>query len=312
MPDNARWRSLVSAIVGVGILLASATGLARAEGPRAANKTKAAAEVVEKWVTLYGVKIYYQEAGQGPAVILLHGLGGDSTNWASTIGPLSEHFRVIVPDQVGFGKSEKPFISYRVGTYVDFLDALYKELKIERASLVGNSLGGWISAAFALAHPDKVDRLILVDAAGFALPKDPAAAAVARSLNTSTRQGVRDILPLVFYNTQLYASDAAVDMFFTRKMKSGDGYTVEQVVESVIRGEDVLDSKLSAVKSPTLIVWGREDKLTPLAGGERFKKEIAGSQLAVIDKCGHVPQIEKAAEFNGIILGFLNGARAVK
>ncbi|HEU4390498.1 MAG TPA: alpha/beta hydrolase [Blastocatellia bacterium] len=309
MPDSTRCRRYALTMAAITVLFGAAAGFARAEQPRVAHKTTAAAvEVTEKWVTLFGVKIYYQEAGQGPVVILLHGLGGDSTNWAATIGPLSEHFRVLVPDQVGFGKSDKPLISYRVGTYVDFLDAFYKELKIGRASLVGNSLGGWISAAFAIAHPDKVDRLILVDAAGFALPKDPVAAGVARSLNTSTRQGVKDILPLVFYNTQLYASDVAIDTFFTRRLKAGDGYTVEQVVESVIRGEDVLDNKLSGVKAPTLIVWGREDRLTTLAGGERFNKEIAGSRLKVIDKCGHVPQIEKAAEFNGIVLGFLNGA----
>ena len=240
-------------------------------------------------------------------MILLHGLGGSSSNWASTIGPLSQKYRVIVPDQIGFGRSDKPFINYRVGTLVDFLNGLYKELKIERASLVGNSLGGFTAAAFALAYPQKVDRLVLVDAAGFALPKetDPRAFNV---LNPSTREGVKQIMSLIFYNKAMFVNDATVDMFYAQKIATGDGYTIQRFIESIIRGEDLLDGKLGALKHPTLIIWGREDELTPLAMGERFKKEIANSELFIIEKCGHVPQMEKASEFNAALMKFLGNA----
>jgi triacylglycerol lipase len=302
-------KRMMSLLVGVLLLIPAAMTTAAQDLAALVTSTQAAPAAAEKTATVYGVKIRYQEAGSGPVVILLHGLGGDASNWAPTIGPLSQKFRVIVPDQVGFGKSDKPFINYRVGTYVDFLAGFYKELKIEKASLVGNSLGGWISAAFALAYPDKVDRLVLVDAAGFALAgnADPR---VLNGLNPATREGIKQILPLIFYNKQLYANEATVDLFFTRKMTVGDGYTVQKVVESVVRGEDVLDNRLGALKHPTLIVWGREDGLTPLAMGERFKKEIAGSELLIIEECGHVPQMEKAAEFNAAVVKFL-GAAAV-
>ena len=255
------------------------------------------------------MKIHYQEAGSGPAVILLHGLGGDVSNWAQTIGPLSRKYRVIVPDQIGFGRSDKPMINYRVGTLVDFLDGFYKELKLDRASLVGNSLGGWTAAAYALAHPEKVERLVLVDAAGFAITGD-LDPRILNGLNPSTRDAVKQVMSLVFYNKQIYASDAAVDLLFARKMTAGDGYTVQRFIDSITRGEDVLDNRLGAVKQPTLIVWGREDGLTPIAMGERFKKEIAGSQLVVLEKCGHVPQLEKAAEFNAALMKFLGGETA--
>ena len=266
-----------------------------------------AAGVQDKYATVFGAKIHYLEAGSGPAVILLHGLGGDATNWAPTIGPLSQKYRVIVPDQIGFGKSDKPLINYRVGTLVDFLDGFYKELKLDRASLVGNSLGGWTVAAFAIAHPEKVDRLVLVDAAGFAVTGD-LDPKVLNGLNPSTRDAVKQMLPLVFHNTQMFASDAAVDLFFARRVGAGDGYTIQRFIDSIIRGEDVLDKKLGAVKAPTLVLWGREDGLTPLAMGERFKKEISGSQLFIIEKCGHVPQLEKSAEFNTALMKFLSGA----
>jgi 2-hydroxy-6-oxonona-2,4-dienedioate hydrolase len=265
------------------------------------------AAIADKWATVYGLKIHYLEAGSGPVVMLLHGLGGDVSNWAQNIGPLSQKYRVIVPDQIGFGKSDKPLINYRVATLVDFLDGFYKQVGVTRASLVGNSLGGWTVAAYALAHPEKVDRLVLVDAAGFAVTGD-LDPRVLNGLNPSTRDAVKQVMGLVFYNKQMFESEAAVDAFFARKMAAGDGYTIQRFIDSITRGEDVLDKRLGAIKQPTLIVWGREDGLTPLAMGERFNKEIAGSQLLVIEKCGHVPQLEKSAEFNAALMKFLSGA----
>jgi triacylglycerol lipase len=273
----------------------------------AAQTASPAAGVQDRYATVYGARIHYLEAGSGPAVILVHGLGGDASNWAPTIGPLSQKYRVIVPDQIGFGKSDKPLINYRVGTLVDFLNGFYKELKIDRASLVGNSLGGWTVAAFALAYPEKVERLVLVDAAGFAVTGD-LDPKVLNGLNPSTRDAIKQMMPLVFHNTQMFASDAAVDSFFARRVTAGDGYTIQRFIDSITRGEDVLDKKLGAIKQPTLVVWGREDGLTPLAMGERFKKEINASQLFIIEKCGHVPQLEKAAEFNAALMKFLSGA----
>ena len=92
----------------------------------------------EKETLIFGQKIYYLEAGSGPTVILLHGLGGSSRGWQPNIGPLAEKFHVFALDQFGFGKSDKPFVNYRIRTYVDFLDQFCKQLKIERASLVGS------------------------------------------------------------------------------------------------------------------------------------------------------------------------------
>ena len=297
MQKLSAYNSLKLALATVSLLAISITASAQAT---AASQSA----IADKTATVYGVKIHYQEAGSGPAVILLHGLGGDVSNWAQTIGPLSRKYRVIVPDQIGFGRSDKPMINYRVGTLVDFLDGFYKELKLERASLVGNSLGGWTAAAYALAHPEKVERLVLVDAAGFAITGD-VDPRVLNGLNPSTRDAVKQVMSLVFYNKQIYASDAAVDLLFARKMTAGDGYTIQRFIDSITRGEDVLDNKLGAVKQPTLIIWGREDGLTPIAMGERFKKEINGSELLVIEKCGHVPQLEKAAEFNAALMKFL-------
>src|SRR5215204_4240046 len=143
-----------------------------------------------KEAVVFGQKIKYVEAGSGPAVVLLHGLGGNSTNWAFNTPALAQKFRVIVPDQVGFGDSDKPLINYRVGTYVDFLDKFLAELKVERATLVGNSMGGWIASLYTLRYPAKVERLVLVDSAGFAPPKEFDLNALA-GLNPSTRDEMK-------------------------------------------------------------------------------------------------------------------------
>ncbi len=258
-----------------------------------------------KEAVVFGQKIKYVEAGSGPVVVLLHGLGGNSTNWAFNIDALAQKFRVVVPDQVGFGQSDRPLINYRVGTYVDFLDKFLAELKVERASLVGNSMGGWVAAAYTLKYPAKVERLVLVDAAGFAPPKEFDLNALS-GLNPSTRDEMKRLAGMVFYNP-LFKSDAAIDLLLTQRLSAGDGYTIQRLVESIYRGDDMLDGKLSAIKQPVLLVWGREDGLTPLAReGEKFKRELPTAQWVVYDQCGHVPQVEKPVEFNAAVLKFLS------
>jgi triacylglycerol lipase len=260
-----------------------------------------------KEATVFGVKIRYDEAGSGSAVVLLHGLGGNSGNWAFNMQALAQKYRVIVPDQVGFGRSDKPQINYRIGTYVDFLDKFLTELKIEKVSLVGNSMGGWVAAAYALAHPSKVERLVLVDAAGFALPKEIDLKAL-RGLSPTTREGTKQLTGSIFHNKTFFASDAMIDQIMAQRFAAGDGYTVRSMIESIALGEDMLDNRLGAIKQPTLIIWGREDGLTPLAReGQRFRNEMPAAQFIVFDQCGHAPQIEKASEFNVAVLKFLGG-----
>jgi 2-hydroxy-6-oxonona-2,4-dienedioate hydrolase len=257
-----------------------------------------------KEITVFGQKIHYVEAGSGPTVILLHGLGGSTQAWQFNITALAEKYHVVVPDQIGFGKSDKPLVNYRIRTYVDFLDQFCKQLGIERASLVGNSMGGWIAAAFTAAFPDRVDRLVLVDAAGYAPPKDLDTRTF-YGLNPTTREGMKVLVAKVFYS-KAFQTDAAIEQAIAARLAAGDGYTINSITESIIRGEDYLDDTVKTIKRPTLIIWGRQDGLVPLAEGEHFNKDVAGSKLIVFDQCGHVPNFEKAGEFNAAVLKFLS------
>lgn len=272
-----------------------------------AAQTAAPAQA-HKQVEIYGQKIHYIEAGSGPIVILLHGLGGDATNWAPTIPWLAAKYHVYAPDQIGFGQSDKPVMNYRVATLVEFLDQFYKKLGIEKATIVGNSLGGWTAASFAISHPEKVDKLVLVDAAGYTpkrwngpeLTKD-----LYSVLNPATTADLKRAMSAVFYNKAMI-SDAFIETAFANKLKKGDGQTINAFIDSVLRGEDYIDDKVKTIKARTLVIWGREDGLTPLGMGEAFVQDIPGAQKTVIEKCGHVPQLEKPVEFNAALLKFLD------
>jgi 2-hydroxy-6-oxonona-2,4-dienedioate hydrolase len=261
----------------------------------------------EKTATVFGAKIRYLEAGDAtrPTVILLHGLGAQAESWQLNIAALAQNYRVVVPDQIGFGKSDKPFLKYRVGTYADFLDRFMTELKIEKASLVGNSLGGWVAAFYSTKYPSKVEKIVLADAAGLT-PSEVDFSQIYQ-LHNSTRDEIRANMKLIFANPALQNNEALVDQFMTQRVATNDGYTINSLIESIKRREDFLDARLGEVKKPTLIIWGKQDKLLPLDNAEKFNKGIAGSRLVVFDNCGHAPQFEKAVDFNRTVLEFLQG-----
>jgi pimeloyl-ACP methyl ester carboxylesterase len=265
------------------------------------NETEPKQRPAENSVSVFGARLHYVDAGSGSVVVLLHGLADDVGVWGSVMPALAAKHRVIALDQIGFGRSDKPLLGYQAGTFVEFLDGFLNELKIDRASLVGNSFGGWIAADFALTHPERIDRLVLCDAAGYAaVPKkmDPRAL---NALRLVSREDIRYLGPLTFHNKRFYED---VDLAFKQRVTAGDGYTINQLLDSMIRGEDVLDGRLGAIHKPTLIVWGREDRLIPLNFAQRFHKEITGSRLEVIDDCGHMPHVECADKFNHALLKF--------
>lgn len=259
----------------------------------------------EKNVAVFGAKIRYLEAGDAakPKVILLHGLGAQAESWQFNIAALAANYHVIAPDQVGFGKSDKPFLKYRIGTYTDFLDKFMAELKIEKATLVGNSMGGWIAGFMAIKYPARVEKIILVAAAGI-IPANYSDAEIYQ-LNNSTRDEIRANMKRIFATPAFQNNEALVDQFMTMRVVANDGYTINSIIESIKRKEDFLNDRLGEIKKPTLIIWGKQDGLLPVSDAYIFNKGITNSELVVFDNCGHVPQAEKALDFNKKVLEFL-------
>jgi triacylglycerol lipase len=264
----------------------------------------------QKTIAVFGSTLRYTETGSGPTVVLLHGLGGDATNWAATVPILATQFHVIALDQIGFGRSDKPHVPYRVGTLVDFLHGFLLEKGIARASLVGNSLGGWTAAYFTLAHPEMVDRLVLANAAGVS-PElwrgDPWTIEWLSQLNPSTLAGTREFLSFLLYDKSR-VTDQLVELAFEGRLANDAGYTIEKLFDSFLRNEDPLDARVGGIRTSTLVLWGREDRVTPLASGEALVRLIPAAKRVVIDNCGHVPQIECAEPFNAAVMQFLTSA----
>ncbi len=271
----------------------------------AQNESQATPKI-DKFVTVYGSRIHYVEAGNGAPLILIHGLADNAGIWDSMIPALSAKFRVIALDQIGFGHSDKPLLNFRISTFVDFLDGFLRELKIERASFIGNSLGGWITAAFALARPEGIERLVLSDTAGYAAVAKTMDPRTLRALRLASREDIRYLGPLTFHDKRFYQD---VDLAFKERVTAGDSYTVGKILDSMIRGDDTLDNRLHTINRPTLIIWGRDDKLIPVSFGERFHREIADSQLRIIDNCGHMPQVECPEEFASAVLQFFSDVK---
>ncbi|HYQ92152.1 MAG TPA: alpha/beta hydrolase, partial [Candidatus Competibacteraceae bacterium] len=195
-------------------------------------------------------------------------------------------------------------------TLVDFLAGFLDRLGIEKATLVGNSFGGWTAAAFTLAHPDRVDKLVLVGAAGLAprLWNGPTwDRAWLEQLNPSTLAGYRQLLGRAFYHQQRLTDDVITQQF-ARKLKINDGYTISRFLESFEHGEDLLDERLKTLKVPTLVLWGAEDELVPLSSGKVLATLIPGAQLMSFDHCGHLLQEDCPEAFNGALLHFLGVA----
>src|SRR3989475_8219004 len=191
----------------------------------------------DKTIAVFGQAIHYWDVGSGPVVVLVHGLGSRKEDWLPVLEPLSQKYRLLAPDQIGFGKSEKPLLDYSVQTYVDFLNEFLRQLKVEKASLVGESLGGWIAALYAAeigggAHLIPVEKLALVDAAG--LKQDTPIP----DLNPSSLAAMRGVMEAVFYDTS-WLSEDALRKIFTDKLAVHDGYTVRSLLgipRSVRRG----------------------------------------------------------------------------
>lgn len=257
-----------------------------------------------KTAEVFGQKIRYYEAGQGPAVILLHGTASSAEVWVSNIGPLVKNFHVYALDQIGFGHSDKPLMDYKIATFVDFLREFMQVVNIPKATLIGHSTGAWIAAQFTIDHPEMVERLVLADATGIPPANTSPSGEQQRKPDFSfaSLAATHNLLESAYYNKKL-VSDELVRRVFQMHIQINDIYTTQRLVSS--RAAEYLGEKLSSIHAPTLLIWGRQDELVPLTAGEQYHKAISQSQMVVIDECGHLSPREKPQEFNKAVLVFL-------
>jgi pimeloyl-ACP methyl ester carboxylesterase len=263
---------------------------------------------VGKDITVLGFKLHYLEAGRGAPVVLLHGLGGDGSRWGPNIEPLAKDFHVFALDQIGFGESDKPLANYHTGMLAEFLAGFLKAAGVPKASLVGNSMGAGVALYTAVHYPEMVDRIVLADGGGYrqaagAAQAPPTAEALHRRQiqNSVTRDETREFFRILFHDKSL-VTEKMVDEQLTLRLRAA--FTITKMQEGGERGS-LSEQEVRGVKAPTLVLWGRYDELANPAGADRLEKAIPGARKVIIDNCGHMPQLERADEFNRIVRDFL-------
>jgi pimeloyl-ACP methyl ester carboxylesterase len=265
-----------------------------------------------------GVRLRVLEEGDGPPVILLHGLFMNHHTWDGVASALAGEFRLVAPDFPGFGDSEKPSTSrfpYDVAAFAEVVADLYAGLDIGRAAVVGHGLGGAVALTLAARHPELVSRLVLVDSLCFDAPLD-------------FRRSIA-VLPVVggFVFKQFWGR-ATFRAFFRSMVLSGsEGLPLSKIDayydafnDPAARGSALAtlrattDTRAVAAQTvridvPTLVVWGRRDRIFPARLGQRLARQIRGAGFELMDS-GHAPQEECPADFSAVAARFLRAERA--
>lgn len=225
------------------------------------------------------------------ALILLHGLSGSSAWWSRNVPELCDRYRVILPDLVGFGSS--PTVRRLPGPRqsADLVARWMDHLRLERAHLAGHSMGGQVAIHLAAHHPERLDRLVLVDAAGIPRPLSP------REL---LRFGM-EAAPLWRWGDPFFLPEIVRDAL------SAGPRTILRAISHIVR--DDVRPLLEEIRAPTLVIWGERDSLVPLTHAWQLRQQIPEAELAVLRGAAHNPMVDRPADFNRLVLRFLDGER---
>lgn len=262
-----------------------------------------------QYVTVAGTRLRYIEAGHGPAVILLHGLGASVYSWRKMIGPLAaDGFHVIAFDSRGFGGSGKPPGGYRNAELAALVVGVMDSLHLPEAVLVGHSMGGAIAAEAALRYPERVRGLVLLDAAGYGIREPlvlrlagiPLVGAVATGLRG--RHVVERLLRYMYANPGR-VTQADVDQYYAPVAAADFG----PAFRAVLREFDfaALRGRLGAVRAPTLVVWGLDDRLIPPELGRAMATDLQRGAFVLLPDAGHDIQEEAPDALLRSLVAFL-------
>ena len=267
-----------------------------------------ASPVADQRVDVSGHSIHYLEAGSGPPIVFLHGLGADARAWRLVLPALASRHHVYAVDFLGFGQSDKPQIDYRVSTLSAFVGGFLDAAKIPRATLVGHSLGGWVAARFASEHPGRIDRLVLVDSAGYREDQDRLARQMLSQMDPASAAAAEQFVASIRAMTpqQRQTVRGLAVAYFSRRLSRPDGYALASLVESLLTDDEFLGPELKQIAAPTLVIWGRNDTVMPLRAAEAFASDIAGAKKVVLDGCGHRPELDCPRAFTAALRDFLD------
>ncbi|MDA0680545.1 MAG: alpha/beta hydrolase [Proteobacteria bacterium] len=278
-----------------------------------ASPVVSATDVVQKDIIVYGQNIHYAEAGSGPPVILLHGLWGGLNEWQPIIEPLSQSNRVIVMDFIGFHVSSKPDTDYHNAFLSQFLAGFIQALGLSDVTLIGHAMGANTATYTAIHHPENLRALVLVDGAGYrstdrdlAKPMSEDMIRFRRTATGSSLESTRGLLERRVKDKSII-TDAWVEEAFAMWVNSANA-----IGDMMIDGGDVADEEMRGIRLPTLVIWGAEDKVFSPDNASRLKTDIEQSEVHIIERSGHLPQIEQTDAFLAALFPFLKSTGAAQ
>ena len=269
-----------------------------------------------KSITVRGLNVRYVREGQGPAVLLVHGLGSSLATWHRNIVPLAEAgFTVLALDLPGQGDSDRPpDLNYDPVSGARLLNDFINELGVDRVSLVGNSAGGLISSLMTLEYPDKVEHLVLVASGGLGkhvswLMRLISLPVVGELLYRPWLHYQVGLTRRVFHRPPPLLEDLLAEQRRVRGLPGSSRASLRSIRSSIDhlgrKHQRYVIERLKDSPVPLLTIWGRDDVVVPWSQAETIRKELPRSLVHVIPQCGHWPQMEKADEFNRLVSEFL-------
>ena len=235
-------------------------------------------------------------------LILLHGIGASAERWLPVSSTLSKYFRLIVPDIIGFGYSDKPTVQYTMDFFLEFFQGFLENLSIDKASIIGSSFGGQLATEFAIRFAKRTEKLVLAAPAGIMRSSTPVLDQYIMAALYPTYDNALKAFMDMAYDPSSVTEDTVRD--FVNRMRLPNAKYAFMSTLLGMRESETLPGRLSKILAPTLLIWGDKDRMIPLQYAKEYN-EIPHSNLVVIKDCGHTPYVEKPIAFNKAILKFL-------
>ena len=260
--------------------------------------------VEEKFVIIDESKIRYLESGDSDDVlVLVHGLGASAERWSNVIPIFENHFKVIVPDLIGFGYSDKPLVDYTPDFFSDFLEKFFKSVNLKKPNLIGSSLGGQIVIEYASKNPNNINKLVLVSPAGVMKQSTPALDAYIMAALYPNEESAKNAFEMMEGSGE--EIDPQIISGFIERMQMPNAKMAFMSTILGLKNSEVITNKLQFINSPTLIIWGSNDPVIPINHADDFVSQIKDCRFYRMDNCGHTPYVQDPKHFASVVLDFL-------
>jgi len=258
----------------------------------------------EKFVEIDGNKIRYLESGtSGKSLVLIHGLGASAERWEFVLPFFEKHFRVIVPDLIGFGLSDKPVADYTIEFFSKFLFSFLEKIKITKPILIGSSLGGQITADFAANYSNMVEKLILISPSGIMKTTTPALNAYVMAALYPDEEAAKTAFEMMTGSSKRV--DHHIVEGFVNRMNLPNAKMAFMSTLLGLKNAELISEKLQSISVKTMVVWGQHDPVIPIEYAQSFVTGIRDCRFYRMDNCGHTPYVEYPEKFSKLIIDFI-------